>query len=667
MATGDTAPPPLSIPPPPTEPLSDDDGSSPLSDVEDKDDDPDDIHGRSPIANHHDDEPSSPDNLSDANDTEAETERLYDTPRNPTRHKDVPLDQSAAGSVYERTPSKLRQANSTVAGGNYDDSGRLSDEDVSMASSPPAQPLEAPEKLQSPTLDILAEAANQEAENRKRKRPPVELGAAEPEQPLRKRTESAPPPSQEVPDNDIAMADEDDPSSNTNSGEHSADEGVNATAGDDEVDKPPPGAPSDRETGPRKPTRSSSRKLKGPEDKAERGVSPEAGVDGTAPEEDGAHTGDDEHMEVDVDGEAEAAHKNEEERMADLSGYHIAATANSLGIVERKRAAFEQLSSIEKRFATFRDRLYEERLEQLNQEEAMLRSDNPTHPEYLAMMKCIDARRDEKLRVADRELELRLEMLERLGVAKRAQIHSQYFQAVRESRETVLAELGQHWYDIQHERRKHADNVPEYGIRFPQTHNEHVRNALAYNKEVSILSGIAKYEGMPAAPDMPGASLSEVEDDFDAMNRGRQQAPRHSVPRPSYTDYRGVPFGEPLGPAAEQFLEQTPWANPNHPSNAYLLQRQHSAQQETQAAASVLTNASAGSRRQTSQPNPFSISSASQPFNGNAKPSKSIPRQDSESPEVTRAANVLEQTKARSMKAAETAAKRENGQRVGGF
>lgn len=170
------------------------------------------------------------------------------------------------------------------------------------------------------------------------------------------------------------------------------------------------------------------------------------------------------------------------------------------------------------------DRLYDERLEQLNREEAMLRSDNPTHPDYLAMMLCVNARRDERLRVADRELELKIEAADRWAVARRSQIHSQFFQGIRESRERILAELGQHWYDIQHERRKNANNVPEYGIRFPKTQAQRLRDALSYNREVSILSGIAKYEGMPAAPDMQGASSQELEDDFDAINVSRQNA-----------------------------------------------------------------------------------------------------------------------------------------------
>ncbi|KAI0025377.1 Sds3-like-domain-containing protein [Xylariomycetidae sp. FL0641] len=649
MATGDTAPPPLSIPPPQIEPLSDDDGSSPLSDVEDKDDEPDELHIPSPpMGDVHNEGGSSDDILSEANDTEAETERLYDTPQQASRHKDVVLAQGAEGKVYERTPSKLRHGETTAERDGGSQNKTASDDDVSMASSPPAQATQTTEKPLSPTLDILAEAANQEAESRKRKRSPQVAEPPEAEQPHRKRTGSAAAPDRSDRDGDTAMVYEEDPTTHTLSGEHSADEGAAAPAGD-EGDVSAQAAPSEQDTATKKQTRSSSRKLRGAETVVESEEPAEATADTAGLEEDGAHTGEEEQMDAGVDEEAEAAHRNEEE-------------------LERKRAAFEQLMELEKRFATFRERFYEERLEQLTKEEAMLRANKPTHPEYLAMMECIDARRDERIRVADRELELHTECQDRAAVARRSQIHSQFFQAVRESRERILAELGQHWYKIQHERRKNANNVPEFGIRFPQSPHQRVRDALAYNKEVSILSGVARYEGMPAAPEMKGASSQEMDDDFDAIIRGRHQASRQPIPRPAYADYGGVPFGEALGPAGEQFLEQTPWANPNHPSNAHLLQRQHSMHQEPQGNQAGPSGASPNPKRQSHQPNPFTISSGTQPYNGNAKPRKSTPRQASASPELTRAASLLEQTKARSMKAAAAeAAKRENGQSLGGY
>ncbi|KAI5865162.1 Sds3-like-domain-containing protein [Durotheca rogersii] len=649
MATGDTAPAPLTIPPPPIEPLSDDDGSSPLSDVEDKDPDPDDLHGLHAATPHGRDEAaSSADDFSDANDTEAETERLYDTPRNPTRHTDVDLSKSVAdGQVYKRTPSKLRQRHRRVREPKDEDDGPLSEEDVSMASSPPVQEIKTPKTRQSPTLDVLVEVVSKEVETRKRKRSSMPTEKAEPAQPLQTRTSSAPAINRRDVDGDTAMVDDGDPSLTANSGEHSPDETTHPAVGEEDGDdRPRVRHSADRAATPKKHTRSGSKKLKATEKPVEMDEPPE---EAAAPEEDGAHTGEDEQVEADVGEEAEAAHKNEEE-------------------LERKKAAFEQLGQIEKRFATFRDRLYEERLEQLNQEEAMLRSENPTHPEYLAMMKCIDSRRDERVRVANRELELSVEALERWAVAKRSQVHSQFFQSIRESRERILAELGQQWYDIQHERRKQANNVPEFGLRFPTSPTERIRSALAYNKEVSILSGIAKYEGMPAAPEMKGATMQELDDDLEAMNRSRQPALRQHMPRPNYVDYGGLPFGQSLGPAGEQFIEQTPWANPNHPSNARLLQRQHSAPHEGPPQGAL---PGTSSKRHSHPAHPIPNGPTTQPFNGHVKAPKNAPRQASTSPEVTRAANLLEQTKARSMKAAaaaaaaETAVRRENSHAVG--
>ncbi|KAI8958714.1 Sds3-like-domain-containing protein [Daldinia sp. FL1419] len=645
MATGDTAPAPLTIPPPPIEPLSDDDGSSPLSDVEDKDGDPGDLRSLNDVTPEiHNEDASSVDDLSDANDTEAETERLYDTPRNPTRHKDVVLNKSAEGQVYERTPSKLRRRN-TRSGQNRDEDDGPFFEEMSIASTPPAQETKTLKRRQSPILDILVEATPPEVESRKRKRASMPIENSEPSQLLQKRTGSVPTPSRQDIDGDTPMADENHPSVQTNSGEPSADEAINVIAGIERVANNVQHAQSDQEIVPKKQTRSGAKKLKATEQHAEADEPPEEAVGDAVVEDEATHAGEDEPLEADVDEEAEAAHRNEEE-------------------LERKKTAFEQLTAIEKRFATFRDRLYEERLEQLNQEEVMLRSETITHPEYLAMMQCIDARRDERIRVANRELELKVESLERWAVSRRSQIHSQFFQSVRESRETILAELGQQWYDIQHERRKQANNVPEFGLRFPADPAQRTRNALAYNKEVSILSGVAKYEGMPAAPDMKGASVQELEDDFDAINRNRQSSLRHQAHRPAYVDYSGLPFGQSLGPAGEQFIEQTPWANPNHPSNAHLLQRQHPAQHETHPHGGI-PGVPLGSRRHSNQSHPFTNGSTAQLPHGPSRTQKSVPRQPSTSPEVTRAASLLEQTKARSMKAAEAAAKHESNQPVG--
>lgn len=147
----------------------------------------------------------------------------------------------------------------------------------------------------------------------------------------------------------------------------------------------------------------------------------------------------------------------------------------------------------------------------------MLTSDNPTHPEYLAMLQCLEERRAEKVRRSELELQFKISVLRRRAVAERSQIMSQFFQAVRELRDETMAELGQEWYQIQQERRRAANTIPDYGIRFPAARGDAVRNAVSYNKEVSVLSGFAKHVGFPAAPGIHGASEDQLEADLEAI------------------------------------------------------------------------------------------------------------------------------------------------------
>lgn len=176
------------------------------------------------------------------------------------------------------------------------------------------------------------------------------------------------------------------------------------------------------------------------------------------------------------------------------------------------------------------DRLYQERLEQLNREEEMLLSDNPTHPEYLAMLQCLEERRAETIRVSTVELKFKMSVLRHRAVAERAQIMSQFYQAVRDSREKTLEALGQDWYDVQQERRRLTNLVPEFGLHVPATKTQAVRQAVSYNREVSILSGFAKHVGFPAAPTINGVTEDQLEDDLEAIEVSSAQITRGTKP-----------------------------------------------------------------------------------------------------------------------------------------
>lgn len=159
-------------------------------------------------------------------------------------------------------------------------------------------------------------------------------------------------------------------------------------------------------------------------------------------------------------------------------------------------------------------RLYDERIAQVTHEEKLLRLASPTHPDYIAMLRCIDARRDERIRIANHQRELGVQSLRTFAVARRSQVLGQYYQEVREIREKKIEFLGKQWYEVQHDRRAYAGSGTEYTLKFPSRRSTQILHQAAYNKEVSILSGVAKYVGFPAAPPMGAATPSERETDL---------------------------------------------------------------------------------------------------------------------------------------------------------
>lgn len=371
MATGDTAPPlALSSPPPPLLDNSPSNLSSPLSDVEDKDAEVEEadmdmrdhntMHG-TPKRNGIDgdvdsDAASESDDDSklsevDINDSEAETERLYDTPPKISAARDI---VNTAGDdagrrrltdrrdrVFERSPSKLQQllqAGIEVEGANSaqnsaSEAEEDNDDDVSMASSEPElHPVKDPQ-LRSPSLvkkGLVSSSADPAAsqlarknsiESRKRKRSTLAENS-ESEQPVKKRTGSIDPTNRVFPADDIALADDEGVSTNPQSGDHTAEEDdhdeVAATA---EAKEGLPDSVEEDVTvssrakkGKRSPTK--KRKSKSPEETGSREEAPDE-----PPEDADVHSlevptpqAEDDHPE-DIDEEAEAAHRNEEERM----------------------------------------------------------------------------------------------------------------------------------------------------------------------------------------------------------------------------------------------------------------------------------------------------------------------------------------------------------------
>jgi hypothetical protein len=147
----------------------------------------------------------------------------------------------------------------------------------------------------------------------------------------------------------------------------------------------------------------------------------------------------------------------------------------------------------------------------------MLKQPNCVHPEFLAMMKCIDERRTEKIAYETILLEYKQKNLDVITTAERHQMQSQYFQTVRDVREDILEDCNQRVFELQKGRRSLGCDETQYMMRLPDKRSDQIRHQTAYNLEVSILSGVAKYVGFPAAPDISVARPSDIDDDLRAM------------------------------------------------------------------------------------------------------------------------------------------------------
>lgn len=353
--------------------LEDSNISSPLSEVDDKDANDEDIEhmhldvdddgdnsslsGEEAPETHNDASDSDSalsdagsDVNSDANDTEAETLRLYDTPKN-QRHRDVVVDQFNQGQIFEHTPTKMRK---TPPEGEED---LITDDDASDASSQ-ADGDESPLKPATTQHTSVDEDMKRASQERKRKRSSP-ADQSDLEQPLRKRTASVAAAEDEI-DGEVAVVEDDTTSANLQSGAQSAGEDEEEdsplnldTVLDDEV--------PERET---RATKKASRK--GPK---RNGATSEDTENDTGAEADGQRDtsleGDveqpDEDMDADADveeeAEAEAAARNiEESRSTLLRNLSDLGHAN-LTEVERKQAAFRDWTLIEEMFGIFRNRL----------------------------------------------------------------------------------------------------------------------------------------------------------------------------------------------------------------------------------------------------------------------------------------------------------------------
>lgn len=357
------------------------DGSSSLSDIEDKEADQDEFEDDIPeraaaeVAGAQDTDPNDIEIDSIANDSEAETERLHDSPHSAHRRKDVVLNSRVESRTYERSPSKLHKSYH-AAEAEEDDLEDYSDDEMSHDGS--ANTANVNEDVQPNDLmplevsgDVSISLPTHDSFNKKRKRSLLPDRRSpdldELEEPARKRMGLVGHIDDFAVD-DAASGMEDNATSNIISGELSEmdsdaeveDERLEVQSDDEHENsvKIEPtvfsrtnigkvGADSEHHR------RSRSRKSGG-RDNAEAQLA-EEGREHIIDANEASHV-EDEEQEIEADMEAdetEAALRNEEERTKSHTRI-LHNETNQRATEEKKRSSLDVLSDIQKQFEAFK-------------------------------------------------------------------------------------------------------------------------------------------------------------------------------------------------------------------------------------------------------------------------------------------------------------------------
>ncbi|KAI1941781.1 hypothetical protein LOZ66_001262 [Ophidiomyces ophidiicola] len=456
-------------------------------------------------------------------DSEAETERIEDSPHRPRDHINIVASAAISGA----SPSKLAQSTT------YDDM----DEDEGVSPSKPPRDLRANGVAIGMNSNRDGSASVPlEITGKKRKRgTSTDNGGETPgdDEPMRKRRSSVPDCNAEA-----TTITPSEPTSKKNNTVSNDETPANGDKGDDS-----------------RPSTLKGRKGKKGKRKGKKTKDTYDDTEDNGQGEENVANGDDQLVD-------------EEENADGVDGTDDPEAASRMEESLKKTSAMDVLLSLEKQFAALRDKIYDDRIASINDELAQLEKPTPTHPEFLRQLRIIENYRDEKMKHEEKLFSYKLRSICIRSQAERSQVNSSYFQNSRDTRERYLQELSEHHYRVQHDRFNTGETITDYRIPFPTQRVQQAAQLAAYNTEVGILSGTAKYVGFPSAPDMESLRPHEIEQDFIKLGislRSTIPAPLPSVSFPQHNHISSSSAVAIRQAAEEEFIEQTPWANPQHP------------------------------------------------------------------------------------------------------
>ncbi|KAF9911581.1 hypothetical protein EC991_003045 [Linnemannia zychae] len=175
--------------------------------------------------------------------------------------------------------------------------------------------------------------------------------------------------------------------------------------------------------------------------------------------------------------------------------------------------ALEALSSIEVEFAHLRDKMYEERMLELETEVEMI--NDGTHPELSTLMKEIEDKRDQRLRVARAWRTRMIEISDAEFEIKEYQAHCTFQSKKRELRTDLINDIGRKQQQLRLEL-----TLSENRARQQPIEKSVLIRARKHKRAVmSDLRAVNERYGFPVSNDLRMIANAELEEDFAAMGR----------------------------------------------------------------------------------------------------------------------------------------------------
>lgn len=178
---------------------------------------------------------------------------------------------------------------------------------------------------------------------------------------------------------------------------------------------------------------------------------------------------------------------------------------------QRHKEALDALTHIELEFARLRDKMYQEKMSELNDEALMIA--NGTHPELVSLMAEIEEKKGKRISSAEawREHQYANFKKQYEGFEYQANIH--FMSQKNALRRDLLSDIHNKKWSMENERKKLNEVSTDRLLLFPDG-REMMLHKRELKEETSELSEMKETIGFPMAPNPKGLNSQDIDEDL---------------------------------------------------------------------------------------------------------------------------------------------------------